>query len=86
LYYFIYIFTLVHHTKNILVYRGDQKYFPRFENFNILMQKVSSNKNNSNCKMNFSKIILLVFFIIMFLFILLFIMLHKNTSIKQEGS
>jgi len=26
------------------------------------MQKVYSNKNNSNCKKNFSKIILLIFF------------------------
>jgi len=28
------------------------------------MQKVSSNKNNSNCKKNFSKIISLIFFMV----------------------
>jgi len=36
-------------------------FFPRLENLHFLMQKVSSNKNNSNCKKNFLKIILLIF-------------------------
>jgi len=33
------------------------------KNLTFLMQKVSSNKNNSNCKNNFSKIILLCSFV-----------------------